>query len=110
MSNDNNFTISPSEPAPDFDRISKINPYGIEYWSARELMPLLGYQTWREFEGVIRRAITALEQSGQVVANHFVPSYKMVEVGSGAGRRVRDFELSRQACYLVAENGNPRIF
>jgi len=103
MSNDNKDT------APNFDSIRQINPYGVEYWSARELMPLLGYQTWREFDGVIKRAILALEQNGQTVANHFVPNYKMVEVGSEAKRRVKDYALSRQACYLVAENGNPRI-
>lgn len=109
MSNDNDLTNSQNDAAPNFDSIRKINPYGIEYWSARELMPLLGYQTWREFEGVIKRAITALEQNSQIVPNHFVLSYKMVDVGSSAKRRVKDYELSRQACYLVAENGNPRI-
>lgn len=109
MSNDNDSPISQGDTVPNFDSIRKINPYGVEYWSARELMPLLGYQTWREFDGVIKRAITSLEQNGQTVANHFVVGYKMVEVGSGAARRVRDYSLSRQACYLVAENGNPRI-
>lgn len=95
---------------PDFDSIRQVNPYGAEYWSARELMPLLGYKSWREFDGVIKRAITTLEQSGKAdVANHFVASYKPITGGKGAVQNVKDYNLSRLASYLVAENGNSRI-
>ena len=89
--------------------IRQVNPYGAEYWSARTLMPLLGYQNWREFNGAINRAVMAARQSNQNVTDHFVSSYKMVAIGSGTQRRVKDYNLSRFACYLIAENGNPRI-
>jgi DNA-damage-inducible protein D len=97
-------------PSPNFDGIRQVNPYGVEYWSARELMPLLGYRSWREFEGAIKRAITALKQNSQAeVIDHFVVGYKPIIGGKGAVQQVRDYKLSRLACYLVAENGNSRI-
>src|SRR5439155_15530776 len=92
----------------DFDSIKQISPYGAEYWSARDLAPLLGYDKWERFEGAIKRAITACEQVGQIVQNHFPGSGKMVRLGSGAEREVKDYSLSRFACYLVAQNGDPR--
>jgi len=93
---------------PDFDSIKQVNPYGEEYWSARDLAPLLGYNKWERFEVTIQRAMIACEQVGQVVANHFPASSKMVKLGSGAQRELKDFSLSRFACYLVAQNGDPR--
>lgn len=77
-------------------------------WSARDLMPLLGYDKWERFEGVIQRAISACEQTGNVVEDHFPGAGKMVSLGSGAGREVSNYHLSRLACYLVAMNGDPR--
>lgn len=94
---------------PDFDSIKQVNVYGIEYWSARDLMPLLGYgKNWQNFESAVQRAMTACEESGQIVENHFNASIKMVSLGSGAEREVKDYLLSRLACYLVAMNGNSR--
>lgn len=95
--------------APDFDSIKQVNPYGQEYWSARILMPLLGYgRNWRNFLTAIQKAADACRTNGQVVTDHFVASIKMVPIGSGAERETDDYLLSRLACYLIAMNGNPR--
>lgn len=94
--------------APDFNSIKQINPYGQEYWSARDLAPLLGYNKWERFDVAIQRAITACEQVGQPIQNHFPASSKMVNLGSGSQRELKDYSLSRFACYLVAQNGDPR--
>lgn len=93
---------------PDFNSIRQLNPYGQEYWSARELAPLLGYNKWERFEVAIQRAMIACEQAGQTVQDHFPASSKMVKLGSGSQRQLRDYFLSRFACYLVAMNGDPR--
>ena len=91
-----------------FDAIRRTTPEGREYWSARELMPLLGYEDWRKFDGAIDRARVAASNAGYTVTDHFVGADKMVETGSGAQRRIDDRHLSRYACYLVALNGDPR--
>lgn len=93
---------------PDFESIKQVNPNGQEYWSARDLAILLGYSQWRRFEETIQRAIVACEQSGNSVANHFANVGKMVKLGSGSEREIKDYNLSRFACYLVAQNGDPR--
>jgi len=94
---------------PNFDSIRHLNPYGIEYWSARDLMPLLGYgKNWQNFSTAIQKAIDSCRENGQVVEHHFNASIKMVSLGSGAQRAVDDYNLSRLACYLIAMNGNPR--
>ncbi len=92
---------------PDFDSIRQVNPYGQEYWSARDLMPLLGYQKWENFNIAIKRAIEACENSGNNVADHFPESRKIVSLGAKATRNVKDYSLSRFACYLIALNGEP---
>jgi DNA-damage-inducible protein D len=79
---------------------------GGEYWSARELGPLLGYSGWQRFSAVIAKATTACEQSGHTVSDHFNARVKMVALGSGAQRAVEDVHLSRYACYLVVMNGD----
>jgi DNA-damage-inducible protein D len=94
--------------SPDFESIKRTNPYQAEYWSARDLAPLLGYSNWQNFEVAIKRGKTACEQVGQVAADHFTDASKMVKLGSGAERKVRDYYLSRFACYLIAQNGDPR--
>src|SRR5690242_15418772 len=94
---------------PQFDSIKHLNPYHVEYWEARELMPLLGYKSWREFEGAIKRAKVSCEATGNVVDDHFVSGYKLIEAGKGAKRKVSDYFLTRLACYLIAMNGNPRL-
>lgn len=90
----------------DFESIKKVDADGIEYWKARELMPLLEYAQWRNFEGVIQKARTACTTSGQNVADHFADISKMVDLGSGSKRQVLDYKLSRYACYLIAQNGD----
>jgi DNA-damage-inducible protein D len=94
--------------SPDFESIKQISPYQAEYWSARDLAPLLGYTKWERFEGAIKRAMTACEQIGQIVSDHFPSDGKMVNIGSGGQREVKDYFLSRFACYLIAQNGDPR--
>ncbi len=91
-----------------FEDLKKINEYGAEYWSAREIQPLLGYTQWRRFEDAVKRAIISCEQSGNISANHFAGAGKMVDIGSESSREVMDYHLSRFACYLIAQNGDPR--
>lgn len=80
---------------------------GIECWSARELQVILGYAKWENFSKVIEKAKTACEASGVEVKNHFPDVRKMVDIGSGTQRPVDDVALTRYACYLVAQNGDP---
>ena len=81
---------------------------GVEYWLARELQDLLGYTEWRNFEQVIAKARTACANAGQDVADHFVDVNKMIPLGKGAQREVLDVALTRYACYLIAQNGDPK--
>ena len=100
--------IAPMGPHKDFESIKKIDENGIEYWDARELMPLLGYENWQKAEDVIRRAAEACINSGQDVDNHFNRSVKMVKIGSNTVRKVTDYKLDRYACYLIAQNGDSK--
>ncbi len=81
---------------------------GVEFWLARDLQHLLGYTDWRNFLQVINKAKTACEVSGQNIPDHFVDANKMVDLGSGSQREVPDIMLTRYACYLIAQNGDPR--
>jgi len=91
-----------------FESLKQSNEHGAEYWSARKLQPLLGYSQWRRFKQAIDRAVTSCETSGNNPANHFAGAGKMVGLGSGSQRQVEDYHLSRFACYLIAQNGDPR--
>lgn len=80
----------------------------VECWSARDLQKLLGYSLWQNFTKVIEKAKMACENVGQNIVDHFIDVNKKVELGSGAFREVDDIMLTRYACYLVAQNGDPR--
>lgn len=82
---------------------------GVDYWLARDLQHLLGYAEWRNFnQTAISRAKTACEVSGHQIQNHFVDVNKMVKIGSGTEREIGDIMLTRLACYLIAQNGDPK--
>lgn len=100
--------IIPSSLNKGFEDIKKIDENGVEYWDARELMPLLGYKRWEKAEEVIARAASACINSGQDVDNHFHRMGKMVKIGSDTVREVRNYKLDRYACYLIAQNGDSK--
>lgn len=91
-----------------FEDLRKVNEHGAEYWSARDIQPLLGYTQWRRFEDAIKRAVTSCKQSGNKPSYHFADAGKPIEGGKGAVQVVIDYHLSRFACYLIAQNGDPR--
>ena len=92
----------------DFESYANTTENGIEFWFARDLQHLLGYSEWRNFTKVINKAKTACETSGHNISDHFVDVNKLVSIGSGAERPVDDIMLTRFACYLIAQNGDPQ--
>ena len=101
-------TESVSTKLASFEELKCLNKHDAEYWSARDLQPLLGYTQWRRFEDAIKRAITSCEQSGNKAGHHFAGAGKPIVGGKGAVQLVDDYHLSRFACYLIAQNGDPR--
>lgn len=92
---------------PDFDAIKHVNVLGHDYWSARELMPLLGYgNKWQNFENVIAKAMTAAQEAGLPLEEVFTAVSKKPSMQGG--RPSQDYFLSKRACYLIAQNGDPR--
>jgi DNA-damage-inducible protein D len=81
---------------------------GVEFWLARDIQHLLGYSKWENFLNVVSKAKTACEMSGHQVPDHFPDVRKMVDLGSGSQREVDDIMLTRYACYLIAQNGDPK--
>ena len=96
---------APSHISP-FERIRQVEEER-EFWSARDLADVLGYTQWRNFEQAISRAIRACRTSGQDPADHFADLSKMITIGKGGQRRVKDYQLSRYACYLIIQNADP---
>ena len=81
---------------------------GVEYWMARELQELLGYTDWRNFNNIVTKAKESCKTSGEAVSDHFVDVNKTIPMPKGATKEVSDFMLTRYACYLIAQNGDPK--
>lgn len=90
-----------------FESIKHVNEYGQEYWTARELQPILEYKQWRQFNDVVNKAKEACEASHNKPSDHFADVRKIVKAGA-TSKPINDYHLSRYACYLIAMNGDPR--
>ena len=91
-----------------FENIKHIDENGIEFWYARELMSVLQYSNWQNFEKIINKAKISCQNSNISVLDHFIGVSKMVQIGSGAYRQQIDYKLTRYACYLITQNGDSR--
>ena len=84
-----------------FESIKRISPYGVEYWSARDLGPLLSYDKWQNFDIVIQRAMTICSFTNLELSEHFSVTNKVISVGFGAKREIKDYYLTRYALHLI---------
>jgi len=91
-----------------FEAIKQTDENENEFWYARDLQQVLQYAKWENFSKVIDRAMLACKNSGFAVKDHFPEVRKMVEIGSGAEKSTKDYKLTRYACYLIVQNGDPR--
>ena len=91
-----------------FEESKQVDENGLEFWYARELQEVLLYTEWRNFTKVLDRAMLACKNSGFVVDDHFVEVNKMIEMPKTATKNVVDYKLTRYACYLIVQNGDPR--
>ena len=98
----------PTQGTRTFEELRQTNEYGAEYWSARDLQTMLGYSQWRRFDDAVKRAMASCETSGNSAEHHFAGAGKPITGGKGAIQLVDDYHLSRFACYLIAQNGDPR--
>ena len=101
--------ITPDPDRRSFEERRQVNQHGAEYWSARDLQPLLGYSQWRRFEEAVQRAITSCQQSGNDPAYHFAGAGKPITGGKGAVQVVQDYHLSRFACYPSRRTAPPAM-
>ena len=90
-----------------FEELRHESENGSEYWSARELYPVLEYSSWQKFQPVIQKAMTACEQSGHPISDHFNHAVKMAHIGLGNEISLEDYHISRYGCYLIVQNGDP---
>ena len=91
-----------------FESIKHIDEFGNEYWEARELQKVLQYKEWRNFKKSIEKSRISCKTSNYKVSDHFVEFNKMIVIGKGAKRNQKDYKLSRYACYLIVQNGDPK--
>ena len=92
----------------DYESFANYTRNGVEFWFARDLQHLLGYTEWRNFSKVINKAKTTCETAGHLIADHFVDVNKTISMPKGATKDIPDFMLTRFACYLIAQNGDPQ--
>ena len=91
-----------------FEEIKHIDENGVKYWYARELMPILQYSNWQNFEKIIEKAKISCENSDISMFDHFTDVNKTIKMPKGATKVINDYKLSRYACYLIAQNGDSR--